>query len=234
MIRSIRRRRSAWLGPASPSPAASASPPAGAPRAPPPPRRPRPRRGTTLPPRQRGRDRRRGGRTFPGASGSVAAITGSSMEVQNPQSGQVTVSWTTKTAFTKTATVTAASVAAGDCVTVTGTTTNGTIVARTVAISKPPAGAAPAPPAVRRLRRRRPPARHDTVDAGRARRRLGACRPTGGRFGGANGISFASGKVTSVTSSALVLSGFSSAGFTRPATGTTPTTATTTADRHRP
>src|ERR1700733_2884202 len=50
-----------------------------------------------------------GGGRFPGASGSVAAITGSSMEVQNPQTGQVTVNWTTSTAFTQMATVDASS-----------------------------------------------------------------------------------------------------------------------------
>ncbi len=49
-----------------------------------------------------------GGGSFPGASGSVAAITGSSMEVQNQQTGQVTVSWTSSTTFSKTVTLSAA------------------------------------------------------------------------------------------------------------------------------
>jgi Domain of unknown function (DUF5666) len=75
------------------------------------------------------------GGTPPGAFGTVAAITGSTMEVQNQQSGQETVSWTSTTRFSKTATLTSASVKAGDCVTVTGTTSGGVITARSVVVS---------------------------------------------------------------------------------------------------
>lgn len=56
-----------------------------------------------------------------GVTGSVAALSGSSMEVQNPSSGQTTVSWTGSTQFTKTVSESVASVAVGDCVTATGT-----------------------------------------------------------------------------------------------------------------
>lgn len=76
-----------------------------------------------------------GGGAVPGASGSVAAISGSSMEVQNPSAGQTTVNWTGSTTFDQTVTLTASSLAAGECVTVTGTTSKGTITARSVAIT---------------------------------------------------------------------------------------------------
>ena len=76
----------------------------------------------------RGRDRRQlgGGRRHDteragGASGSVAALNASSMEVQNASTGQTTVSWTSTTQFSKTVTEAVSSLAAGDCVTVTGT-----------------------------------------------------------------------------------------------------------------
>ncbi len=167
----------------------------------------------------------RGG-AFPGASGSVAAISGSSMEVQNAQTGQVTVSWKASTAFTKTATLTASSVAAGDCVTVTGTTTKGLLVARSVVVSKPTDGSCTrrafaaggfgrgsfggAPTAGGRSG---PPA------GGSGTAPTGGSGPGGRRFGSAAGFSFASGKVTSVTSTGLVLSGFSSADLAKGAKG---------------
>ena len=75
-----------------------------------------------------------------GASGSVAALSVSSMEVQNPSSGQTTVNWTTTTAFSKTVTEAVSSLAAGDCVSVTGKATNKaktTIAARSITVSTP-------------------------------------------------------------------------------------------------
>jgi hypothetical protein len=56
-----------------------------------------------------------------GASGSVAAITGTTMEVQNPSSGQTAVSWTPTTKFAKTVTEAVGSITVGTCVTATGT-----------------------------------------------------------------------------------------------------------------
>jgi hypothetical protein len=174
--------------------------------------------------------------SFPGASGSVAAISGSSMEVQNPESGQVTVSWTGSTTFGRTATVTASSVAAGDCVTVSGTSSKGVVAAKTVVISQPidgtcaraafggraggvaarpggPGGSAGPPPG----------------GSSRSGSRTGRFH----RFGGASGFSFASGKVTSLSSTGLVLSGFSSARISKkPATGTTTKPTFTTATVH--
>jgi hypothetical protein len=72
-----------------------------------------------------------------GASGSIAALQASSMEVQNPTTGQTTVSWTTTTQFSKTVTESVGSLAAGDCVTVTGTpskTSKTTIAARSITV----------------------------------------------------------------------------------------------------
>lgn len=74
---------------------------------------------------------------FPGTSGSVATITGSSMEVQNPTSGQETVTWTSGTRFSKTASLSVSTLSPGDCVMVVGTTSGPTITARTIAGSKP-------------------------------------------------------------------------------------------------
>lgn len=51
----------------------------------------------------------------PGASGTVAAVTGSSLQVQNPRSGQVTVTFAPSTNFTRTVAATAADVVVGDC-----------------------------------------------------------------------------------------------------------------------
>ena len=73
-----------------------------------------------------------------GASGSVAALSASSMEVQNTSSGQTTVNWSTATTFSKTVTEAVSALAAGDCVTVTGTPSKQsktTIAARSITVS---------------------------------------------------------------------------------------------------
>jgi hypothetical protein len=54
------------------------------------------------------------------ASGTLAALNGSSIEVQNPTSGQVTVSWTPSTTFSQVQTVSSSTLAVGDCVSATG------------------------------------------------------------------------------------------------------------------
>jgi hypothetical protein len=72
-----------------------------------------------------------------GASGSIAALAASSMEVQNPNSGQTTVNWTSTTTFSKTAKESVSSITAGDCVTVTGTVSKKsktTIAARSITV----------------------------------------------------------------------------------------------------
>jgi hypothetical protein len=57
---------------------------------------------------------------FPGVVGTAAAVSGSSLEVQNPTSGQVTVTFTGTTPISDTVTVTAKDVTVGSCVTVVG------------------------------------------------------------------------------------------------------------------
>ncbi len=72
-----------------------------------------------------------------GASGSVAALSGTTMEVQNPSTGQTAVNWTTTTTFSKSVTEAVSSLAAGDCVTVTGAPSKSsktTIEARSISV----------------------------------------------------------------------------------------------------
>jgi hypothetical protein len=85
------------------------------------------------------------------ASGTLAALSGTSIEVQNPTSGQVTVSWSPTTTFSQTVTVPASTLAVGDCVTATGPaptsksktkSKTGTIKATTISISHPSASGA--------------------------------------------------------------------------------------------
>ncbi len=161
-------------------------------------------------------------RGLPGVVGSVAAVTGSSMEVQNPSAGQTTVSWTGSTTFEQAVELKASSVAAGDCVTVIAVGSNGTITARSVSVSPPPPSGTCAAG--------RPfggAARHATGGGtgGTAPRRTGS----GGaaRFGGA-GATFASGRVVSSSASSLVLLGNSFTGVGR--TASTPPTTSAPAD----
>jgi hypothetical protein len=74
------------------------------------------------------------------ASGSVASISGTTMEVQSTSSGQTTVEWTSSTTFSETVTETESEVAVGDCLTVTGTPakkSKTTVTARSITISRP-------------------------------------------------------------------------------------------------
>lgn len=50
-----------------------------------------------------------------GASGTVAALSTSNLQVQNPRTGQVTVTFTPSTSFTRTVAATAADLVVGDC-----------------------------------------------------------------------------------------------------------------------
>jgi hypothetical protein len=79
---------------------------------------------------------------FPGVVGTAAAVSGSSMEVQNPTAGQVTVTFTAATPITETVAATSKDVIAGSCVSVTGTpSTSGSatrsVTATTVTVSTP-------------------------------------------------------------------------------------------------
>ena len=74
------------------------------------------------------------------ASGSVASISGTTMEVQSTSSGQTTVEWTSSTTFSERVTETESAVAVGDCLTVTGTPakkSKTTVTARLITISQP-------------------------------------------------------------------------------------------------
>lgn len=58
---------------------------------------------------------------LPGASGTVAAVNGDTIEVQDPSTGQTTVVVTASTAITKTVPAAASDLAVGVCVTANGT-----------------------------------------------------------------------------------------------------------------
>jgi hypothetical protein len=78
--------------------------------------------------------------TPPGAFGTAAAVSATSLEVQNQQTGQVTVKFTSSTAFTNTIKASLADVKVGDCVTVaaaSGGAQAKALTASTVGISKP-------------------------------------------------------------------------------------------------
>jgi hypothetical protein len=178
------------------------------------------------------------GRAFPGASGSVAAITGSSMEVQNPQSGQVTVSWTKSTAFTETVKVGATSVVAGDCVSAVGTLSKGKVTATTVTVSRASSGQCDRGGRFGGFGSGGVGGGGFVGGRGGAGGRSGS-RPKGGStppssgarsgFPGGGNFAIASGKVTSVSKDTLVISGFSTSGLTtRPTAGSKTKTKPTT------
>ena len=153
------------------------------------------------------------------ASGSVAALQASSMEVQNASTGQTTVSWTSTTQFSKTVSESVSSLAAGDCVTVTGTPSKSsktTITARSITLltasstgsctnRATPGGASPGGGG------------GGFGGAGgfnfrRGSGSTGGTRPSfpagsARRFAGAGSIAIASGKVTGVSGSTVSVSG---------------------------
>jgi hypothetical protein len=155
----------------------------------------------------------------PGASGSVAAISGSSMEVQSQASGQVSVGWTAATTFSQTVAVAANSVAVGDCVAITGSNSKGTITAKAVSVSQPTNGkcttmtgfggargaVGTAPSGARPTGEGAPPG----GTSGHSPSGASGKRPTG--FAGGGNFGFATGQVTAVTANELVISGSSSA-----------------------
>ncbi|WP_161982965.1 DUF5666 domain-containing protein [Candidatus Frankia alpina] len=80
----------------------------------------------------------RGQAARPGTTGTIAAVTATNIEVQNPASGQVTVTWTPNTTFVKT--TSASAIAVGDCVTVIGGSPGTTFTAQSVTVSQPVSG----------------------------------------------------------------------------------------------
>jgi hypothetical protein len=168
------------------------------------------------------------GRFAPAASGQVAALTGTSMEVQNPQNGQETVAWTTSTRFDQTKDVTVSAINTGDCVSVTGTKSGSAIDARSISITSASSSGSCAGPG----------------SGGFGRSSGGG--PGGGGFPGGGGsgsgsgsgstaptvpaqlanLSIASGKVTAVSGADLTVQGynFSVGSFRRDAGASTSTT----------
>jgi hypothetical protein len=73
----------------------------------------------------------------PLASGTIASVAGSSMVVQNPRTGQVTVDWTASTAFNQTVSASGSDLAVGECVQVLAATGSSPAPARTITITKP-------------------------------------------------------------------------------------------------
>jgi hypothetical protein len=161
----------------------------------------------------------RGNFAAPAASGTVAQISGTTMQVQNAQSGQVAVSWSSTTKFSHAVATTLAAVKAGDClvaVAKTGTSSSATsFTAATLAVSSPVNGSCTGGT-------RGPGGGSGQRPSGFP---SGGQRPSGAPTGTRGFGAFASGKVTSVSGSAVVMAaqGFGSSGATT-------TTKTVTAD----
>ncbi len=89
-------------------------------------------------------------RQFPGTTGTIAAINGTSLEVQNPTTGQTTVSYSPTTTFRQTVPSSASAVTVGSCISAFGKPTTGSssgsgafggpVTATTVSVSQPVSG----------------------------------------------------------------------------------------------
>ena len=144
----------------------------------------------------------------PATSGQIAAISGDSMEVQNPTDGQVTVTFTATTAFTQTVTISAKAIVTGDCVSAvaaasgaapsaaTGASpTPATAITTTmVAVSAPRNGSCAGPRIATGQRQARPSGAPSS---------LPSASRTRGAFGALGQAVF--GQVTSVSGSSLVV-----------------------------
>lgn len=159
----------------------------------------------------------------PGAFGTAAAVSGSTLEVQNPTTGQVTVNMSPSTTFTQTVPATAADLVTGVCVAANAgpgaTATPGQpFTARTVAISQP--GANGCTPQAGGLGG----ARAGNGGAGGGGGGSGTTAPANGRNGNGNGarrFAGAFGKVASVSAPSFVVQGNSRNGAARTTTVTT-------------
>jgi hypothetical protein len=163
-----------------------------------------------------------------GASGKVATLSAASMEVQNPTSGQTTVSWTTTTAFSRVVNETVSAISVGDCLTVTGTPSKKsktTIAANSITIRTAPASGTCTAAGGRfgaggpvGVFGRGAGGAGGAGFSGGARTFTRGGGPGGGGFPGARRLNFdlASGKVTAVSGSTLTLSGLIFNPTTRP------------------
>jgi Domain of unknown function (DUF5666) len=133
----------------------------------------------------------------PAAQGTIAALAATSLEVQSPQSGQVTVTFGPKTAFTQTTAAAKASVVVGTC------------VAAMAARSQSSGSATPSTPAPSAS----PPARATSFTAATVvitRPANGTCN---GGFGGLNGSAAPSGAPSGAFPSGAPSGGFGRGGF---------------------
>jgi hypothetical protein len=150
-----------------------------------------------------------GGRQFPGASGTIAAINGTSLEVQNPTTGQTTVSYSSATTFQQTTATTASAVTVGSCISAFGKPTSGStsgtsrfggpVTATTVSVSQPVSGTCSVGFGGRPGGGNPPGGGTRPSTPGAGSRPAGAGRFAGGSFGAA------SGSVTSVNGLAVTI-----------------------------
>lgn len=145
---------------------------------------------------------------FPGVTGTIAAVTNGTLQVQNPQSGQTAVSYTSSTPVTATVAATRAALVAGRCATVIGSGST-----QTVTISSPQNGSCTRGFGARGQFGGRP----GGTGAGTGTPRTRPSGAPGGRFGGA------SGTISSVTPTSFVVTRANANG------GDTTSTVTTTA-----
>jgi hypothetical protein len=159
-----------------------------------------------------------------GAFGSVAALSATSMEVQNPSSGQTTVNWTSSTQFSKTVTESVSAITVGDCVTATGTASKKsktTVAARDLSVSMPNSSGACVGTSTNGAGGSNIGIRAGGPAGGFQFRSGSGGGPPGGGGGFPKGaspgnfrrqlanLSIASGKVTAVSASTLTISGIS-------------------------
>jgi hypothetical protein len=157
---------------------------------------------------------RRGSDRGPAASGTIAEVSAGSIELQSQSAGQVTVTYTAKTAITATASTTLAAVTPGTCVLAASGSSGGNssgasspgaqptaLTAATVFVSKPVnGGCTPSFTA-----RGGPQGSGGPSGFPRTGSRSfpSGARPSGGAFGGAR----ADGKVTSLSGSTITVAG---------------------------
>lgn len=143
---------------------------------------------------------------LPGAFGTIAAVNGTSFEVQNPRTGQTTVTYTATTTFRQVVSSSAAAVTTGLCISAFGPPTSATtgtarfgvpITASTVSVSQPSSGTC-----ARGLGER---AGTGTPPVGRPNGPApGGTAPGGRRFGGGH-VGVAAGQVTAVVGNAVTV-----------------------------
>lgn len=159
-----------------------------------------------------------GGGQRPAASGLVAAVDGTTMQVQSQQDGQVAVSWGDSTKFSHTVIAKLTSIKAGACVTAiatSGTSQTTSFTATTITLSEATTGQCGGPGGAGGANGVRPSGRPSDRPTG---------APSGGPGAGVGGGAFATGKVVSVTGSSLVIAAQSmnpSSGSSAPTTNKT-------------